>query len=606
MTAPVPKEVAQAARSVYWPIRVTGTESGNFIGYATANDQMRRALRGVMPVVERADDALSTVCLCHPLAFRPSAGHRNFLFCLAPGTRVLTADLRWVAIDDVRAGDALIAPDEDLGPQNRMRRSMVLATSRLRAPRYRIVTDRGEVIASAAHQWVAMPPANGHRRWTRSDALAPGWRIAFYADPWTSDDSYDDGWMAGFLDGEGFVSRHQGAIVGFAQNYGPVLDRALGILARDGFEYAVDPARGGRLAKVRILGAGAMLRALGKYRPTRLLPRANLIWEGRRSWHRGTSRATVLSVEPLGEGEVCGLATTTKTVVAEGMLSHNTMFESTQVPDEFDSAFGRADVLVVPTTFCKRIFRAMPSAPKRIEVCPLGIETDLFRYRRRRPKPGRFRWLMVCAPNPRKWSIFEDAFGYLRQRYGDAVELYVKTTACAVQRGAADMVQAGLGDGFAIERTPAGEIIRGVGRNAGWIIDNRRLPREELAALYYEADGFMALHMGEGFGLTPLEAQATGLPVVVTGATGTDDFCTPETAFRVEAYEGEIPCESRDGHRTMIWGVEPKIESAVSQLVAVMEDPHRAAVVGKRAAENAARFTWQAAAMRLRDIVLRS
>lgn len=364
MTAPVPNEIAQAARSVFWPIRVTGTESGNFIGYATANDNMRRALRGVMPVVERADDALTTVCLCHPLAFRPTAGHRNFLF---------------------------------------------------------------------------------------------------------------------------------------------------------------------------------------------------------------------------------------------------TMFESAQVPDEFDSAFGRADVLVVPTTYCKRIFRAMPSAPKRIEVCPLGIETDLFRYRRRRPKPGRpFRWLMVCAPNPRKWSIFEDAFGYLRQRYGNDVELYVKTTACAVQRGADDMVKAGLGDGFAIDRTPAGEIIRGVGRNAGWIIDNRRLPREELAAIYYEADGFMALHMGEGFGLTPLEAQATGLPVVVTGATGTDDFCTPETAFRVEAFEGEIPCESRDGHRTMIWGVEPKIESAVAQLVAVMEDPHRAAVVGKRAAENAARYTWRNAAMRLRDIVLRS
>ena len=71
----------------------------------------------------------------------------------------------------------------------------------------------------------------------------------------------------------------------------------------------------------------------------------------------------------------------------------------------------------------------------RIDVCPLGIETDLFTYKRRRRKPGKpFRWLAVCAPNPRKWTVLEEAFGYLRGYYGDGVELYVKTTAADLRR----------------------------------------------------------------------------------------------------------------------------------------------------------------------------
>lgn len=302
-----------------------------------------------------------------------------------------------------------------------------------------------------------------------------------------------------------------------------------------------------------------------------------------------------------------------------------TMYEADKMPEEFVSPFARADRVVVPALYSKQVFRAGLKAAAeterelaeregrepefderlaniRIDVCPLGIETDLFTYKRRRRKPGKpFRWLAVCAPNPRKWTVLEEAFGYLRRFYGDAVELYVKTTAADLSRGLEELRAAGAD--WRVERTPSGEIVHGAGSNRGWIVDNRRLSRQEMPAIYHAADGFAALHMGEGFGLTPLEAMATGLPCVVTDATGTQDFVRPDTGYPVAVDRGMIPVESRAGVRFEIEGIMPRLDSAIDQMATVMEDPHRALVIGRRAADVASRYSWSAAALRLRTIL---
>lgn len=57
----------------------------------------------------------------------------------------------------------------------------------------------------------------------------------------------------------------------------------------------------------------------------------------------------------------------------------------------------------------------------------------------------------------------------------------------------------------------------------------------ELARLYRRADVFVSTSRIEGFGLPPLEAMASGTPVVTTDSGGVRDFCThQETAYVVE------------------------------------------------------------------------
>lgn len=60
------------------------------------------------------------------------------------------------------------------------------------------------------------------------------------------------------------------------------------------------------------------------------------------------------------------------------------------------------------------------------------------------------------------------------------------------------------------------------------------LPDSALRALYTLADVLVAPSRGEGFGLPLAEAMLHRLPVIVTGAGGQSDFCTPDTAWLID------------------------------------------------------------------------
>ena len=50
-------------------------------------------------------------------------------------------------------------------------------------------------------------------------------------------------------------------------------------------------------------------------------------------------------------------------------------------------------------------------------------------------------------------------------------------------------------------------------------------PPEEMAAIYASLDVLLNASMGEGFGLTVLEAQACGVPAIVTDFTAMREVC---------------------------------------------------------------------------------
>ena len=61
-------------------------------------------------------------------------------------------------------------------------------------------------------------------------------------------------------------------------------------------------------------------------------------------------------------------------------------------------------------------------------------------------------------------------------------------------------------------------------RERNMILDGRFLPRNDLIKLYYDADCFVFPHRGEGWGLTLMEAMASGLPCITTKHSGVLDF----------------------------------------------------------------------------------
>lgn len=64
------------------------------------------------------------------------------------------------------------------------------------------------------------------------------------------------------------------------------------------------------------------------------------------------------------------------------------------------------------------------------------------------------------------------------------------------------------------------------------IIDEYSTP-EQILVYYRDADAFLFPTRGEGFGLPPMEAMATGLPTVIADHTGMAEFCNKEYNYPI-------------------------------------------------------------------------
>jgi intein/homing endonuclease len=263
--------------------------------------------------------------------------------CLDPDTKVLTADLTWVRIDDLVAGDRLVAVDEHPpgnGTQRRMRTAEVMAKWDSVSDAYRITFDDGSsVVCSGTHRWLSTTPSDpGSYRWRSlfrpegtpgpKRSIKVGDSIAFMVDPWEEDSSREAGYLAGVYDGEGTAIGYprREFRVSFVQNPGEVLDATLGYLRDKGFTPRYMPVEGKRAQAHVIQGLPEVLRFVGQIGGHKIRRQAiPAMWEG-----RGLGRVNgrsgckiVASIKPLGERRLVDIETTTGTFIAEGLISHN-------------------------------------------------------------------------------------------------------------------------------------------------------------------------------------------------------------------------------------------------------------------------------------------
>ena len=106
---------------------------------------------------------------------------------------------------------------------------------------------------------------------------------------------------------------------------------------------------------------------------------------------------------------------------------------------------------------------------------------------------------------------------------------------------------------------------------------------DDLPALYSGAAVFAFPSLAEGFGLPPLEAMACGTPVVCSSAAS-----LPEVV-------GDAAMLVRPGD----------VEELAEALWCVLAEPELRARLAGRGLEHAARFTWEAAARRTREVYRR-
>jgi hypothetical protein len=267
----------------------------------------------------------------------PIALMKEFWFkddCIAPNTKILTADLKWKKASEIKVGDELIGCDEEPSTAKKnkcrwLRKVKVEKAYPLVRPSVRIVTDKGVVECSESHRWLATDHRNNRFSWMFAGEIKPGDKIAYTFAPWKEDDSRGAGYLAGIFDGEGWSTKY-GIGFGQGEHNSIVMKAASEILAEKGFDFNIQTAKKlWRNQKSPTLslnlkgGRAEFLRLIGQIRPPRLLATSEKLWVGKLLNNKGEKSATVLSVEKIGDAEVIALKTDHQTFIADGFVSHN-------------------------------------------------------------------------------------------------------------------------------------------------------------------------------------------------------------------------------------------------------------------------------------------
>lgn len=247
--------------------------------------------------------------------------------CLSPKTRVCTSDLRWIAIEEVKRGDTLIGFDEE-GIWRKLHPSKVESTEKVFLPSFELEINRKKIIASADHCWLVEkkhhPKGQGRFVWKATKDIAQGDRIAFWKSPWDYRASRDAGFLAAFFDSEGNLDK-DGSLHG-TQKENPLLKEVIAALSREGITHSDPTPKDDREKEVKGFYVVNGIAVIGSLRSPRLLANSQRTWENKSAFNKKNLEefdSTVRSIKPVGLQELVSLKTSTRTFIAEGLLSHN-------------------------------------------------------------------------------------------------------------------------------------------------------------------------------------------------------------------------------------------------------------------------------------------
>lgn len=188
------------------------------------------------------------------------------------------------------------------------------------------------------------------------------------------------------------------------------------------------------------------------------------------------------------------------------------MWESPVLPPKIRESLAAADVRLVPSTFCRDVWRTHGLDST---VVPLGIAPEFLDLDPGRPivdETRQKRVLWVGSKSQRKgWGLVGAVWAAAWSGVvGARASLRIKT----------------IGDGSVGEVQQNGRPL-----DAPVVIDQRDLEPAEMLALYAEADVILSTSFSEGFGLPVLEAMAAGALAIVPQAPGLEDFATHHAAI---------------------------------------------------------------------------
>lgn len=256
-----------------------------------------------------------------------------------------------------------------------------------------------------------------------------------------------------------------------------------------------------------------------------------------------------------------------------------TMFESDKIPEDWPEYLNMADEVIVPSKWCADTFAR---SGVNATVVPLGYNDKAFKFIERKIPVDNsevFTFIHYSSFNIRKG--FPEIFKAFTEEFKttEPVRLILKTT----------------------DRRPAIPIFKEEYPNVEVICGH--VSEQELSDILARSNCMVYPSRGEGFGITPLEAMATGLPAIVPNAHGISEYFNANYMLEVKADErcpglyhsfkgqdvGEmVVCDTEDLKKQMRYAYNHQKE---------MYD------LGKAASDYVKSYTYEVTAGRLAEII---
>lgn len=263
--------------------------------------------------------------------------------CLTPGHRILTNNLKWVPVENLRLGDKLLAFDEKSinGKRRQFRESVITGTGKEIKTVIKIKLSDGTSLTSTPdHPWLIERKQGNQERgpweWIQAQYIKPGMEMRKLIPTWKTEDSREAGWLAAFFDSEGSFGQYETPSrygkynfnLSASQNENSVLSEAEKYMKNLGFNFGIS-SYDSKNPKVMCIkpkgGVFGGLKFLGSIRPKRLLSNFNIEKLGSIQGNHPKS-LQVVDIS-YSTDEVITLGTSTGTYFAEGFGSHNTNYD---------------------------------------------------------------------------------------------------------------------------------------------------------------------------------------------------------------------------------------------------------------------------------------
>ena len=245
------------------------------------------------------------------------------------------------------------------------------------------------------------------------------------------------------------------------------------------------------------------------------------------------------------------------------------MLEGSQARGDVISRLEYYDAILTPSEFCQT---ALKESGLWIPAFVWGHGIDPAVFPLVKKKPNRpFTYLWFGDENRRKgYDLFLKAFSEIKL---PNVRAWVR----------------GPGSGIVAKERKKYESDKRI------VWDTRVTPPEQMKELMSEADVLVLPFRGEGFGLTPLEAMASGVPAIMTKWSGPLDFGKDDLTYwvKVAGYESS---QNDDGVQAI-----PSMEHLIERMEWCAEHPEDVAARGLKSSQYVhANWTWD---KKVREII---